>query len=397
VDALGWLIFLVALLVSVMLHESGHFVAAKRFGMKCTRYFIGFGPTLWSTWIGETEYGIKALPLGGFVKIVGMTSLDEVEPEDEARSFRRAPGWQRLIVLAAGSFMHFVIAAVLIFGLAFTIGIEDETTQLGTVSACVPATAAEVLNDAACTSGEAASPASLAGLKVGDQVTAFNGTPTSTWSQLKSEIMDVKADTPITLTVIRHGQTLTLNTRLASVPGYGSYFGIASTGATIFHRPGLLGSIEYVGTGFSEVVSGSVSSLAQLPAALPSLFSSDRSQTAAANVSSVVGAARDTGEAVASNAGWEQKVTFVLLLIASLNIFVGVFNMLPLLPMDGGHVAVVIWERVKAWIFRLRGRPDPGMVDYRKLVPLSFGIFLVLVVFGTMLILADIINPVNIG
>ena len=114
-DLLGWLIFLVALLVSVMLHESGHFVAAKGFGMKCTRYFIGFGPTLWSTWRGETEYGIKALPFGGFVKIVGMTSIDEVDPEDEPRSFRRAPGWQRLIVLAAGSFMHFVLAAVLIF------------------------------------------------------------------------------------------------------------------------------------------------------------------------------------------------------------------------------------------------------------------------------------------
>jgi RIP metalloprotease RseP len=101
-DALGWLIFLVALLVSVMLHETGHFVTAKRFGMKCTRYFVGFGPTVWSTFRGETEYGIKALPLGGFVKIIGMTSMDEVEPEDEARSFRRQPGWQRLIVLAAG-------------------------------------------------------------------------------------------------------------------------------------------------------------------------------------------------------------------------------------------------------------------------------------------------------
>ena len=117
-DLLGWLIFLFALLFSVMLHESGHFVTAKRFGMKCTRYFIGFGPTVWSTQRGETEYGIKALPVGGFVKIVGMTSMDDVDPEDEPRSFRRAPGWQRLIVLAAGSFMHFVLAALLIFGLA---------------------------------------------------------------------------------------------------------------------------------------------------------------------------------------------------------------------------------------------------------------------------------------
>ena len=107
-DLLGWLIFLFALLFSVMLHETGHFVTAKKFGMKCTRYFVGFGPTIWSRQRGETEYGVKALPLGGFVKIVGMTSMDEVDPADEPRSFRRAPGWQRLIVLLAGSFMHFV-------------------------------------------------------------------------------------------------------------------------------------------------------------------------------------------------------------------------------------------------------------------------------------------------
>jgi membrane-associated protease RseP (regulator of RpoE activity) len=396
VDALGWLIFLVALLVSVMLHETGHFVTAKWFGMKATRYFVGFGPTLWSTQRGETEYGIKALPVGGFVKIVGMTSLDEVDPEDEPRSFRRAPGWQRLIVLAAGSFMHFVVAAVLIFGLALAIGVEnDNTTQLGTVATCVPASQSALTSGAACTSGEAKSPAVIAGLKVGDKVTAFNGTAVANWTELQNEILKVKPGVPVTLDVQRNGHSLTLHTALAEVPGHGSYFGIAPT--TVFQRQGPVSAIRYVGTGFSEVITGSVSALAHLPSALPSLFAHDRSQTAAGNVSSVVGAARETGQAVAANVGWEYKVSFVLLLIASLNIFVGVFNMLPLLPMDGGHVAVVIWERIKAWFARLRHRPDPGMVDYRKLVPLSFSIFLVLVVFGVMLILADIVNPVSIG
>jgi membrane-associated protease RseP (regulator of RpoE activity) len=395
VDALGWLIFLVALLVSVMLHESGHFVAAKRFGMKCTRYFVGFGPTLWSTWRGETEYGIKALPVGGFVKIVGMTSMDDVDPEDEERSFRRAPGWQRLIVLSAGSFMHFVLAAVLLVGLALTIGAE---------SAGCPA---------------AQSPAQQAGLRVGDQVTSFAGTPVSTWTQLSNAIVKVKPGVPVTLTVLRAGQSLTLHTALAEVPGHGAYLGIAPASATttklgtvstcvpvnkraledgiVFERQNVLGAVEYVGTGFSQVITGSVSALGKLPAAVPSLFAKDRSSTAAGNVSSIYGAARETGQAVAAKVGWQNKVSFVLLLIASLNIFVGLFNMLPLLPMDGGHVAVVLWERIKAWFARLRRKPDPGMVDYRKLVPLSFGIFLVLVVFGTMLILADIVNPVNIG
>ena len=395
-DALGWLIFLVALLVSVMLHETGHFVTAKRFGMKCTRYFVGFGPTLWSTWRGETEYGIKALPVGGFVKIVGMTSLDEVDPEDEARSFRRAPGWQRLIVLAAGSFMHFVIAAVLIFSLALAIGIEnDNTTKLGTVAACVPTNEQALTNGAACTTADARSPAVLAGLRVGDTVTSFNGVRVQNWTQLSARIKDVKPGVPVTFTVSRDGQPVTLRTELVEVQGHGSYLGIAP--AAVVQRQGLLGSIEYVGTGFDEVVTGSVSSLAHLPAAIPNLFARDRASTAAGNVTSVVGAARDTGQAVASNAGWQDKVAFILLLMASLNIFVGIFNLLPLLPMDGGHIAVVIWERVRAWLARLIGRPDPGLVDYRKLVPVSFGVFLVLIAFATVLILADIVNPVNIG
>jgi membrane-associated protease RseP (regulator of RpoE activity) len=393
-DALGWLIFLVALLVSVMLHETGHFVMAKRFGMKCTRYFVGFGPTLWSTQRGETEYGIKALPAGGFVKIVGMTSMDEVDPEDEPRSFRRAPGWQRLIVLAAGSVMHFVIAAVLIFGLALSIGIENQdTTQLGTVAACVPSSETALTNGAACAAGDAKSPAALAGLKVGDKVTSLNGVPVTTWTQLTDQILKASPGAPVTLTVQRDGKTLTLHTAFATVPHHGNYLGIAQT--TVVQRQSPLGAVRYVGTGFSQVITGSVSALAQLPSAVPTLFAKDRSTSDGGNVQSVVGAARETGQAVAANVGWEYKVSFVLLLIASLNIFVGVFNMLPLLPMDGGHVAVVIWERIRAWFARLRRRPDPGLVDYRKLVPVSFSIFLVLVVFGMMLILADIVNPVS--
>jgi membrane-associated protease RseP (regulator of RpoE activity) len=397
VDLLGWLIFLFALLFSVMLHESGHFVTAKRFGMKATKYFLGFGPTLWSTTRGETEYGIKALPLGGFVKIIGMTSMDDVDPEDEPRSFRRAPGWQRLIVLAAGSFMHFVLALVLIFGLALAVGIQnDNTTQLGTVATCVPPSDQALVNGTACTASDAKSPAALAGLKVGDQVTSFDGTKVTSWKQLSTAIKDVKPGSAVTLTVDRGGHPVTVRTTLATVPGRsGGYLGIAAT--WVFQPTSPLGAIRYAGSAFSQVITGSAHALAQLPSAIPKLFAKNRSTTAAGNVSSVVGAARATGQAVAANVGWQYKVSFVLLLIASLNIFVGVFNLLPLLPMDGGHVAVVIWERIRAWFARLRRRPDPGLVDYRKLVPVSFSVFLVLVVFGMMLILADIVNPVNIG
>src|SRR5229473_6828760 len=395
-DLIGWVIFIVALLFSVMLHETGHFVTAKKFGMKVTRYFVGFGPTIWSTQRGETEYGIKALPLGGFVKIIGMTSLDEVDPADEPRSFRRHPAWQRIIVLCAGSFTHFVLAFLLIFSLAVGIGIANaNTTQLGTVSPCV-ATSSTALANGTCTSSDKPSPAKLAGLRVGDKVTAFNGTPVSNWTQLGNAIRRARPGSVVTMTVLRDGKTLTLHATLATVSGRsGAYLGIAPK--VVFQVASPVRAVQYAGSAFGQVLVGSVKAVAALPAALPKLFSKDRGSTAAGQVSSVIGAAEATGAAVAANVGWQYKVSFVLLLIASLNIFVGVFNLLPLLPMDGGHVAVVIWERVRAWFARLRRQPDPGLVDYRKLVPLSFGVFLVLVVFGMMLILADIVNPVSIG
>jgi membrane-associated protease RseP (regulator of RpoE activity) len=396
-DLIGWVIFLVALLFSVMLHETGHFVLAKKFGMKCTRYFLGFGPTIWSTQRGETEYGIKALPLGGFVKIIGMHSLDDVDdPADEPRSFRRQPGWQRILVLCAGSFMHFVLAFLLIFGLALGIGIEnDNTTQLGTISTCVAANTTQ-LNNGTCTAADQASPAKLAGLRLGDQVTAFNGKPVSNWTQLGNEIRQAPAGSDAAITVKRGSQTLTLHATLASVSGRsGSYLGIAPT--IVFQTVNPFRAVQYAGTSFGQVIVGSVKAVGALPAALPKLFSKDRGNTAAGQVSSIVGAARDTGQAVAANVGWQFKVSFVLLLIASLNIFVGAFNLLPLLPLDGGHIAVVGWERIRAWFARLRKRPDPGLVDMAKLLPASFSIFMILMVFGVLLILADIVNPVNIA
>jgi membrane-associated protease RseP (regulator of RpoE activity) len=396
-DLIGWVIFIVALLFSVMLHETGHFVMAKKFGMKCTRYFVGFGPTLWSTWRGETEYGIKALPLGGFVKIIGMHSLDDVDdPADELRSFRRQPGWQRIIVLCAGSFMHFVLAFLLIFSLALGIGIEnDNTTQLGTVSACVASNTTQ-LNNGTCTASAPQSPAKLAGLRAGDVVTSFDGTPFTSWTLLGNAIRHAPVGSSSTITVRRAGRTLTLHATLATVSGRsGSYLGVAPT--VVFQTASPPRAVTYAGSAFWQVLAGSAKAVAALPAALPKLFSKNRANTAAGQVSSVVGAAEATGAAVAANVGWQYKVSFVLLLIASLNIFVGAFNMLPLLPLDGGHVAVVVWERIRAWFARLRKRPDPGMVNMAKLLPVSFSIFMVLMFFGVALILADIVNPVNIA
>jgi membrane-associated protease RseP (regulator of RpoE activity) len=393
---IGWAIFVFALLFSVMLHETGHFVMAKKFGMKATRYFVGFGPTLWSIWWGETEYGIKALPLGGFVKIVGMHSLDDVEPEDEPRSFRSHPAWQRIIVLSAGSFMHFLLAFVLIGGLALGIGIENaNTTQLGTITPCVASNVTALDNDT-CSTGNAESPAKLAGLRVGDKVTAFDGKPVSNWTQLGNVIRAAPAGSVATITVLRAGKTVTLHAKLAHVSGRsGAYLGVAP--AVVFQVASPVGAVTYAGSAFWQVLDGSADAVAALPGAFPKLFNKkERADSAAGQVTSVYGAAEATGDAVAANAGWQYKVSFVLLLIASLNIFVGAFNLLPLLPLDGGHIAMVIWERVRAWLARLRGRPDPGLVDISKVLPICFSIFAIVMFFGVLLVVADIVNPVNV-
>lgn len=391
---LGWAIFIVALLFSVMLHETGHFATAKKFGMKVTQYFVGFGTTLWSTQRGETEYGIKVLPLGGFVKITGMTSMDEVDPADEPRSFRRHPAWQRLVVLFAGSFMHFVLAFVLLFLLAAAIGLDNNnTTQLGPVSTCVPANA-KAFSSGTCTAADAPSPAKQAGLKAGDKVVSFDGKPVSSWTALGNDIRDTPAHRAVPVVVIRNGTRMTLHVTLASVSGRsGSYLGVQDT--NVFQRYNPIRSVTYAGSMFGQVLTGSAKEIGSLPSAIPHLFAKNRASTSAGQVTSVVGAGEITGDVVSANVGWQVKIDYVLLIIASLNIFVGAFNLLPLLPLDGGHIAVVIFERVRAWFARLRGRSDPGLVDMTKLVPLSMGVFAILVFFGLILILADLVNPIR--
>ncbi len=393
---LGWVIFIVALLFSVMLHETGHFVTAKKFGMKVTQYFVGFGATLWSTRRGETEYGIKVLPFGGFVKIVGMTSMDEVDPADEPRSFRRHPAWQRLIVLFAGSFMHFVLAFVLLFILAAGIGlVNSNTTQLGPPGTCVPANV-KALDKGTCKPGEPASPAKAAGLRAGDKVVSFDGKQVSTWTRLGTVIRDTRPGRPVPITVLRDGKKLTLDVTLVTVTGRsGSYLGIS--GSDVVQRYSVPRSVTYAGSLFGQVLTGSAKVIGSLPSAIPHLFAKNRASTTAGQVTSVVGAGEITGDVVSASVGWQVKVDYVLLIMASLNIFVGAFNLLPLLPLDGGHIAVIFYERIRAWFARLRGRSDPGLVDMTKLVPVSVGVFAILVFFGLMLILADLVNPIGLA
>jgi membrane-associated protease RseP (regulator of RpoE activity) len=387
---LGVAIFVVALLASIMLHEWGHFATAKLFGMKATQFFVGFGRTIWSRQKGETEYGVKAIPAGGFVKIVGMTDLEDVDPADEPRSFRNKPGWQRIIVLAAGSFMHFVLALVLLFIVASGIGLETTSagTTVGTVESCVPAN----LNSG-CVKGDPASPASHAGVKVGDRIVSIAGVRVNSWSQMGTAIRGQHAGREVPVVVDRNGRLVTLHATLASLSGHGSYLGVSP--AAVFQRVGPVSGASYAGHEFWTMLSGSASVAASLPKAIPDLFAKNRADTPGGQVTSVVGAGNVTGQVLEARIGWKPKADLVLLIIASLNIFVGAFNLLPLLPLDGGHLAVVIYERARAWLARLFGRPDPGPVDYRRLVPLSVGVFALLVGVGLLLIMADLVNPVH--
>jgi membrane-associated protease RseP (regulator of RpoE activity) len=391
---LGVVIFVVALLVSVMLHELGHFLTAKKFRMKVTQFFVGFGRTLWSTRRGETEYGVKVLPLGGFVKITGMTALEEVEPDDEARSFRRQPAWQRLIVMFAGSFMHFALAFVLLFGLAAGLGLADaNTTAIGMVDSCVPASVS-ALDHASCKHPLGVSPARRAGLRAGDVVVSIAGTPVHTWVQLGSVIRRQPVGKPMTVVVDRGGRQVRVRITPAAVPHRsGAYLGIENTVA--FRRASPASALTFAGSTFGEVLTSSAQAAEKLPAALPDLFAKNRAHTAAGGVSSVVGAADIAGQAVAASTNWRYAVASLLLIVISLNIFVGAFNLLPLLPLDGGHIAVIIFERVRSWLARLFGRPDPGLVDMQKLIPVSVGVFALLVGLSLILVAADILNPIH--
>ena len=391
---LGVVIFVVAVLISIVLHEAGHFLTAKKFGMKVTQFFVGFGNTVWSTKRGETEYGIKSLPFGAFVRITGMTTFDEVAPEDEPRAMRNKPRWQRAIVMVAGSFMHFALAFVLLIGLALIIGrANDNTATIGSVSTCVPANV-KALDQGSCQHSQGTAPARAAGIRANDEIIAIAGKPVHTWTQLGSVIRALPAGKPVPVIVQRGSTRLTLNVTPAAVPGRrGSYLGIGD--ALIFQRASPLGALSFAGSAFGQVLTGSADAVAKLPAALPDLFAKNRSRTPAGNVSSVVGVANIAGQAVAAGGGWQVVVADLLLIIISLNIFIGAFNLLPLLPLDGGHLAVIVYEQVRAWFARLRGRPDPGLADLQRLIPVSVGVFALLIGLGVLLMAADIFNPVH--
>jgi membrane-associated protease RseP (regulator of RpoE activity) len=411
--AAGVIIFALGILLSVCLHEFGHLLTAKRFGMKATQYFAGFGPTLWSFRRGETEYGFKAIPAGGFVKIVGMTPLEELSEEDRPRAFYRFPLWQRTVVLIAGSMTHFLIALVLFFFAAWTTGLPNLATLsfdqtkaapvLGSVSACA-VQGWELDKDGAlrgCRPGDPVGPAKAAGLLPGDKIVSLDGTPVATYGDLVKTIRGADPG-PVTVVYVRDGEqrTTTMDLVAAQRPPAddpkGKLAAVSFAGITVAGPKGILhypvaeapaASVWYLGQTFQQTFTA----IGHFPSRIPVLFQAiSGGQRSADSPVSVVGAARLGGESFQLGA-----IVVFLMLLAELNVFIGVFNLLPLLPLDGGHVAVAWYEGVRSWWAARRGKPDPGRVDYNKLLPLTYAVVLLFVGLTVLTLTADIVNPIK--
>lgn len=385
---LGVLAFVLGLLVSIMLHEAGHLVTAKRFGMKATEYFVGFGPRVWSFRRGETEYGIKAIPAGGYVKITGMAQEEDLPPEDEPRSFYRKPAWQRAIVLGSGSAVHFLIALVLLFLMASAIGLPGNSRTVGEVSPCVPQG-----GSAECTSSDPRSPAARAGLQEGDRIVAFAGERVEGWQELEGAIEE-HGSGEATLTVVRDGERRSLDADLASRGQGRGFLGVSPE--VRIDRLGPMEGVVFAGDSFGRFIVATAQVFAALPQAIPDLFSADRGEgSPGTGVASVVGVARASGGLFSDAGSWPVMLFLFSSIMVSVNISVGILNLLPLMPLDGGRLAVLGFERARTGLYRLFGRADPGPVDITKLLPVTSLVIILLIGFGVMLILADIVNPVT--
>lgn len=395
---LGVLAFVVALTLSVALHEAGHLLTAKHYGMKASAYFIGFGPRVFSFRRGETEYGLKAIPAGGYVKIIGMTALEETDPADADRLFYRQPAAQRSIVLVAGSAVHLLIAVVLFFGINLVAGVPSATAPVVGVVAttCLPRTNPA----AACAPGDPASPAAHVGFRPGDRVLALDGRSVSSWAQFAAAVRAHGAG-PVSVLIRRGAQTLTLRPDLVSVlrnprtggPGTTPVGAIGLGQALEIVHPGPLGAARHTGADLEAELAGTGHALAHFGSEIAGLFSPHRSATGFVGV---VGIARISGQTFAVHGvPLSQKIAAFLSIIAGLNLFVGLFNLLPLLPLDGGHLGIIAFETVRSRLARLLRRPDPGRVDVARLLPLTYGVVAVFIALTLLIVSADIVNPVN--
>lgn len=391
---LGVIAFVVALLFSVMVHEFGHYITAKRYGMKVTEFFLGFGKRIWSTTKGETEFGIKAIPAGGYCKIVGMSPREELANEDSDRAFYKASSKRRLVVLGAGSFNHFVLGILLLFALIAGLGTSQILPIVEETLPCIRTT------EAVCTSSSATSPAYLAGILASDEIVGVNAKENMKWSEIVPIIRE-SAGKEITLSILRNGEKLSIAVTPVQITVDGKSWGIIGVRnkvGLVRERPITAGKETALIT--KDLVVGSVKALISLPTQIPALvrqtFGGEKRNSE--GLVGIVGVARVSAQTASSGAlTFPEKIASFVLIIASLNIFVGIFNLLPILPLDGGHMAVAVIEGVRRKIALARRKSDPGPIDVERLTPITMVVFGLLAALTLLLLAADIFNPISLG
>ncbi|MEU4620291.1 site-2 protease family protein [Actinoplanes sp. NPDC023801] len=377
----GVTLFVIGLCLSLALHEAGHLLTARAFGMRVRRYFVGRGPTVFSFRRGGTEYGLKALPIGGFCEIAGMTTLDELSPDERPRAMWRFPAWKRTVVMASGAVTHVLLAMTILYFMAISSGLPN----LNPVAE--PVVAATTCPTSVC-------PAAAAGVRPGDRITAVAGTPTPLWPDVVTAVQ--ASGGPTVLTVLRGGETLTLTVDVARVRRDGTEVGMI--GATPQAPPAYLtyGPADAVGatTAFTGDLFGrTFAQLVAFPQRIPAVIAAiGGAERDADTPISMVGASRLGGEAVERGL-WE----VFLLLLASLNLFMAVFNLLPLLPLDGGHIMVVWFERIRDLVRRLRGLPAAGPIDFTRLYPVTMVLVLIGGAVMLLTVTADVVNPIRLS
>ncbi|HEV7657054.1 MAG TPA: site-2 protease family protein [Mycobacteriales bacterium] len=411
----GVVIFAFGLLFSVCLHEAGHMTVAKVLGMRVSRYFVGFGPTIFSFRRGETEYGLKAIPAGGFVSIDGMSPhVIDTPAEHEQQAFWRAPVWKRTAVMLAGSVTHFLLAIVLLWAALSAFGIErsvDPATapaRLAAISDCV-VVGYDTLADGGlrgCRAGDPPAPAKAAGLQQGDVITAVGARQTPTLADFQDALRKANGAQPLPITYTRDGATATTTVTpvVAKRPPVGATDTSTLVGTPTIGVVGDLpsnlvreGPISGLGSAFTTaggMVKATFTALGSIPSKVPALIDAVTGAPRDPNSPvSVVGASRAGGE-ILGNQGIG-GIAFFLALLAGTNIFLGVFNLVPLPPLDGGHIAVMWFERIRSRIALSRGRPDPGFVRPERIAPVVMVFIAIFGTFALLAVVADVVNPVK--
>lgn len=433
---LGVLIILVGLALSIGLHEIGHLVPAKKFGVKVGQYMIGFGPTVWSRKFGETQYGVKALPLGGYISMAGMfpparkggkprtastgffdtlvqdarsSSADQIKPGDEDRLFYKLAVWKRVIIMLGGPFMNLLIGIVLYGVVLVGFGLPSTTTTIASVSQCVLPSSSEQTE---CTDDDEQAPAAAAGIEPGDRIVSVDGTTTTTWEDATGIIRSSPGQT-LEVVIERDGQEMTVElTPLLTERTVTDDKGVPLTnadGTVKTEQVGVVGiSSELVNvsqpvTSVLPAVGDNIVRIGQIIITLPQriwqvgVAAFGGGERDPNGPISVVGIGRLAGEITSlDEVTVADRAQNLIGILASLNIALFVFNLIPLMPLDGGHVAGALWEGLRRRLAKLFKRPDPGPVDTAKLVPVTLLVSGILIAMTVLLIWADIVNPISI-